>query len=370
MNASSPDSTTLERLLPRWRSQAQALGFTQFGVARLADNAELSEAVDRLQRWVADGQHGDMTYLDRHASLRRDPSQLVPGARSAIMVALPYIDRPGDATRADWEAALADPDRAVVSRYAWGRDYHKVLRRRLQQLADGLQADIGPFGHRVFVDSGPVMEVELARQAGLGWRGKHTLLLGRQGSWFFLGTLLTDLELPLSEPVSAHCGSCQRCLDVCPTRAFTGPYQLDARRCISYLTIEHAGPIPEPLRPLMGNRVYGCDDCQAVCPWNSFAQAATEADFAARHRLDQATLLELWAWDETTFLARTEGSAIRRIGFERWRRNLAVALGNSGGGQPVVQVLQASREQERSFLVREHIDWALKQLQPPENASA
>ncbi len=362
MNSSTPDAAVLERLLPQWRRHAEALGFSQFGVARLTDNAELAHAVDRLEDWVRDGQHGDMSYLDRHASRRRDPAQLVPGARSAIMVAMPYIDRDGEATRADWQASLGDPERAVVSRYAWGRDYHKVLRRRLQQLAERVQADIGPFGHRVFVDSGPVMEVELARQAGLGWRGKHTLLLGRQGSWFFLGTLLTDLALPTSEPVSAHCGSCQRCLDVCPTQAFTGPYQLDARRCISYLTIEHAGPIPEPLRPLMGNRVYGCDDCQAVCPWNSFATASGEADFVARHRLDQSSLLELWAWDEATFLARTEGSAIRRIGFERWRRNLAVALGNSGGGAAVMQALQQARERECSDLVREHIDWALARV--------
>jgi epoxyqueuosine reductase len=252
-----------------------------------------------------------------------------------------------------------DPLRARISRYARGRDYHKVLRARLQKLCDRIEAEAGPFGHRVFADSAPVMEVELAAKAGIGWRGKHTLLLSREaGSWFFLGEVYTSLPLPADAPAGEHCGTCTKCIDVCPTQAIRGPYQLDARRCISYLTIELKNSIPEELRPLIGNRVYGCDDCQAVCPWNSFARPSTEPDFAVRNGLDRASLVELFAWSETEFDARMAGSPIRRIGYERWLRNLAVGLGNAPSTPEVLQALRA-RADHPSALVREHVSWAL-----------
>ena len=305
-----------------------------------------------------------MDYMARHGLKRARPAELVPATLSVITARMDYLPQ---AAPADWQAiewaGLQTPAQAQLSIYARGRDYHKVLRNRLQQLADRLAAEIGPVGHRCFTDSAPVLEVELASRAGLGWRGKHTLLLSREaGSMFFLGEIYVDIALPLSEPTSSHCGQCTACLDVCPTQAIVAPYRVDARRCISYLTIEHEGEIPLKLRPLMGNRIYGCDDCQLVCPWNKFAGRSALVDFDPRDGLQGGELLQLWAWDETEFLRRTEGSAIRRIGYPRWRRNLAVALGNAlrAGDERVRQPLQAARA-GASELVGTHIDWALVQ---------
>jgi epoxyqueuosine reductase len=301
-----------------------------------------------------------MDYMDRHAALRADPTRLLPGACRAITVRMDYLPREA---APEWAARelrrLEEPGAAVVSLYARGRDYHKVLRSRLQSLADRIEQAAGRFGYRVATDSAPVFEVELARKSGIGWRGKHTLLLSQDaGSMFFLGEILTDLALPADEPIADRCGTCTRCIEICPTRAITAPYQLDARRCISYLTIEHAGAIPEELRPLMGNRIYGCDDCQLVCPWNKFAQRSALPDFDVRHGLDEARLVELFAWSASEFDTRTAGSAIRRIGHERWLRNLAVALGNAPTSSAVVDSLKARRG-EVSALVREHVEWAL-----------
>lgn len=337
-------------------------GFSAAGFARL----ELGDAPARLQAWLADGMHGEMDYLARHAGLRADPTQLVPGALSVISVRMPYLPPPtggGNAETAQTQAwaTLDEPERAYVARYALGRDYHKLVRTRLEKLARRIEAMAGPLGRRVFCDSAPVLEVEFGARAGIGWRGKHTLLLTREeGSWFFLGEIVTTLDLPPDQPVSAHCGSCERCIEVCPTRAIVAPYRLDARRCISYLTIEHAGPIPEPLRSLIGNRIYGCDDCQLACPWNRYAQVSAEPDFAARHGLDSASLTELFAWDEATFIARTEGSAIRRIGHARWLRNVAVALGNAPPS-PAIGAALRSRADHDDPQVREHVAWALRE---------
>jgi len=304
-----------------------------------------------------------------HGLKRARPAELVPGTVSVITVRMDYLPASaGDDWRAHEAARLADPNQAVVSLYARGRDYHKVLRSRLQTLAERIAQEVGPFGHRAFTDSAPVLEVELAARSGLGWRGKHTLALHREaGSMFFLGELFVDLALPPSAPVSAHCGSCTACMDVCPTQAIVAPYRLDARRCIAYLTIEHPGPIPPALRAAIGNRVYGCDDCQLACPWNRHAQRAPVPDFDPRHGLDGATLLTLWHWDEATWRRHTEGSAIRRIGWERWRRNLAVGLGNALRAAPrtqdasaLIQALQAAQA-GASPLVAEHIEWALGQ---------
>ena len=338
----------------RLRGQAAELGFSALGVSPV----DLSDAEPGLLAWLAAGFHGEMDYMARHGLRRARPAELVPGTVSAVMVAADYAPQDPGWIEAAWNA-LDSPERAYVSRYALGRDYHKVLRGRLQRLADWIRDETGPFGHRVFCDSAPVMEVELARRAGLGWRGKHTLLLDRRrGSTFFLGTLYTDLPLPPDEPVSAHCGSCERCLVACPTGAIVAPYRLDARRCISYLTIELQGSIPEPLRAPIGNRIYGCDDCQLACPWNRYARPATLDDFAPRHLLDTASLVELFAWSREAFEQRMAGSPIRRIGYERWLRNLAVALGNAGGGEAVVAALRA-RADDPSALVREHVAWAL-----------
>jgi epoxyqueuosine reductase len=339
------------------RAWAEELRFSQIGIAGI----DLAAAEPGLAAWLAAGFHGSMDYMARHGCKRARPAELVPGTASVVTVRMDYLPQgTGEGWQAvEWER-LGDPAAATVSVYARGRDYHKVLRSRLQTLADRLADEIGPFGHRVFTDSAPVLEVELATRSGLGWRGKHTLALSREaGSMFFLGELFVDLALPPTPPVEAHCGSCSACIDVCPTRAIVAPYRLDARRCISYLTIEHAGPIPVELRPLIGNRIYGCDDCQLACPWNKYAQRATLPDFDPRHGLDASTLLELWSWRETEFDARTEGSAIRRIGWQRWRRNLAVALGNARrAGVAVEAALRAARA-EADPLVAEHIDWAL-----------
>jgi len=329
---------------------------------------KLGAAEVGLQAWLESGCHGTMGYMAAHGAKRARPAELVPGTLRVISARMDYLPRdvPPDWVEREWRA-LADPARAVVSVYARGRDYHKLMRARLQRLADRLAAEIGPFGHRVFTDSAPVLEVELATKAGLGWRGKHTLALRRDaGSMFFLGEIFVDLALPLTEPTSAHCGRCSACLDCCPTRAIVAPYRLDARRCISYLTIEHVGPIPLELRALIGNRVYGCDDCQLACPWNKYAQRATLPDFDARAPLAAPTLLELWAWNEPEFLHRTEGSAIRRIGWQRWRRNLAVALGNALHAREDT-ALRAALELARpnaDELVSEHIGWALAPAAP------
>jgi epoxyqueuosine reductase len=332
-------------------ADATALGFSGLGVSGI----DLAEDAAHLGRWLEAGFHGEMAYMQRHGSRRTHPEELVPGTLRVVSVRMDYW--PGDA--ADASAVLSDPECAYVSRYALGRDYHKVLRRGLVQLANRLGERIGPFGYRVFVDSGPVLEKALARNAGLGWIGKHTNLIARDaGSWFFLGELLTDLPLPIDAPASAHCGSCEACLPACPTGAIVAPYRLDARRCIAYLTIELGGPIPEPLRPLIGNRIYGCDDCQLVCPWNKFARAASHPDFKVRHRLDAATLVELFAWSAADFDERLRGSAIYRIGYERWLRNIAVALGNAPSTAAIRAALAARRD-DASALVREHVGWAL-----------
>lgn len=307
--------------------------------------------------WLARGCHGEMEYMQRHGALRLRPRELVPGTLAVISLRMNYW--PAEAAPA--AAVLADSGQAYIARYALGRDYHKVLRARLQKLATRIEQQIGPYGYRAFSDSAPLAEVALAAQAGLGWRGKHTLLLTRdQGSLFFLGELLCALPLPADPPLEAHCGRCTRCIDICPTRAIVAPYQLDARRCISYLTIELRGSIPGELRPLIGNRVYGCDDCQLACPWNRFAQVGAEADFAVRHGLDAPSLLDLFAWSEEVFRQRLAGSPIYRIGYECWLRNLAVGLGNAATTPAVVAALRA-RAYHPSALVREHVVWALAQ---------
>jgi epoxyqueuosine reductase len=356
---SAIDLTALAVAIKAW---GRELGFADIGVADI----HLPEAEAGLQAWLAAGYHGEMDYMAAHGTRRSRPAELVPGTLRVITARMDYL--PQDAA-ADWrgreERRSGDPGAAVISVYARGRDYHKVLRARLQQLADRIAGEIGAFGYRVFTDSAPVMEVALAQKSGLGWRGKHTLLLNRDaGSMFFLGEIYTDLPLPVDAPVSAHCGQCSACIDVCPTQAILGPYKLDARRCISYLTIELKGSIPLELRPLIGNRVLGCDDCQLVCPWNKFAQRATLPDFNVRNGLDSATLLELFAWTEEEFNRRMEGSAIRRIGHERWLRNIAVGLGNAARGlgqnQEIAAAL-ATRAAHPSALVREHVAWALEQ---------
>ena len=318
--------------------------------------------------WLEAGFHGGMAYMPRHGLKRARPAELVPGTLSVISARMDYLP---SATPQAWPGEelkrLQKPGEAVVSMYARGRDYHRVLRQRLAQLAARIEAKIGPFGYRAFTDSAPVLEVELAVRSGLGWRGKHTLALQREGgSMFFLGEIFVDIALPLSQVSEAHCGTCSSCMDICPTRAIVAPYKLDARRCISYLTIEHEGAIPAELRALMGNRIYGCDDCQLVCPWNKFAKRSSLSDFDERTGLNGAQLCELFAWDEAQFLQRTEGSAIRRIGHLRWQRNIAVAMGNAlraADDAGMRQALQARRK-DCSELLREHIDWALAQLSP------
>jgi epoxyqueuosine reductase len=357
-NSGTVDLASLARDVKRW---ARELGFQQAGIA----DCDLSAAEPRLLAWLEKGWHGDMDYMARHGTARSRPSALQPGTLRVISARMDYLPQRARAV----DEVLADADRACIARYALGRDYHKVLRSRLQQLADRITARVGAFQYRVFTDSAPVMEVELAVKAGIGWRGKHTLLLNREaGSYFFLGDIYTDLPLPVDAPQDEHCGTCDKCIAVCPTQAIVAPYQLDARRCISYLTIEHKGSIPEALRPLIGNRVYGCDDCQIACPWNRFAQTSTEPDFAVRNGLDNAALVELFAWSEADFNDKLAGSAIRRIGYERWLRNLAVGLGNAlralgtaPAAQEMKQVLRA-RADHPSPLVREHVAWALAQV--------
>jgi epoxyqueuosine reductase len=333
------------------RSWGIEIGFQEIGIA----DTDLAAEETKLLAWLAAGRHGAMDYMARHGTNRSRPASLVPGTIRVITARLNYW--PAGARGA--EEALGDGRAAYVSRYALGRDYHKVMRAKLARLVARIESAVGPFAHRVFADSAPVMEVALAAKAGTGWRGKHTLLLTREGSYFFLGEIYVGLPLPATPPVSSHCGTCTACIDACPTGAIVAPYELDARRCISYLTIELPGSIPEAFRRAIGNRVYGCDDCQLACPWNRYAQPAKDADLATvRHGLDRAQLVDLFAWTEDQFLSRMEGSAIRRIGYERWLRNLAVALGNAPHDDPVVQALSA-RADDRSPLVREHVAWAL-----------
>lgn len=346
-----------EQLLADVQVWARALGFSQIGVS----GVDLSSAEPGLHAWLESGFHGSMDYMARHGLARARPAELVPHTVSVLTVRMNYLPR---SSPTDWQSIefqrLQRPHEGTVSLYARGRDYHKVMRSRLQQLCTRIAQAVGPFGHRVFCDSAPVLEVELATRSGQGWRGKHTLLLNRSaGSMFFLGEIYLDLQLPPSAPAEAHCGTCNACILSCPTQAIVAPYRLDARRCISYLTIEHAGPIPLEMRTLLGNRIYGCDDCQLACPWNKFAQRSTLADFDARPGIGQQALEQLFAWSEEEFLQRTEGSPIRRIGHERWLRNIAVALGNAlRAGQPVHAALQ-SRIHHPSVLVREHVNWAL-----------
>ena len=352
------------------RREAIDLGF---GDIRVSDT-DLSVAGPRLKEWLDAGRHGDMNYMRERAHLRLNPQELQPGTVRVLTVRMDYLPDTSEMRQAvDWRNKEIDrwdePDQAVVAIYARGRDYHKVLRQRLQSLADVIEKKIGPFGYRVFVDSGPVMEVELANKSGLGWRGKHTLLLNREaGSMFFLGEILVDVPFPVDEPITSHCGECSACINICPTQAITAPYQLDARRCISYLTIEHQGSVPEELRPLMGNRVYGCDDCQLVCPWNKFAQLSSVPDFLPRHGLEHADLLNLWSWSEEDFLSKHEGSPIRRIGYQAWRRNLAVGMGNalrasSLDGETREKIIGGLKQvlPNASDMLKEHIEWALTQ---------
>jgi epoxyqueuosine reductase len=357
---SGPPPAELAALARDIRAWGAELGFQEVGIA----DADLGHAEPRLLEWLHAGFHGEMDYMAKHGVKRARPAELVPGTLRVIAARMNYL--PPEA--ADSWAAINAPDHAFISRYALGRDYHKVLRRRLQRLAERIESAVGPFGHRAFTDSAPVMEVELAERAGLGWRGKHTLLLTRDaGSYFFLGEIFTDLPLPVDKATGNHCGTCEKCIDICPTRAIVASYRLDARRCISYLTIELPGSIPVELRPLIGNRVYGCDDCQLACPWNKFAQVSAEPDFAVRNGLDAVALTALFAWSEDEFHARLTGSAIHRIGYERWLRNLAVGLGNVPESAPSARQVVAAlrvRSEHPSALVREHVAWALARHAP------
>ena len=342
----------MQELVDKIQGWASELGFAELGITDI----ELAEHEAYLQKWLAAGHQGSMQWMGHHGNKRSRPEELVPGTCRVISVRMDYL-----APDTEPVEVLESPDKAYISRYTLGRDYHKLVRKRLATLAKRIEAEAG--GHyRAFVDSAPVLERAIAEKAGLGWIAKNTMLINEKaGSWFFLGEIYTDLPLPVSTPQdSKHCGSCTACLDICPTDAFTGPFQLDARRCISYLTIEHEGAIDEALRPLIGNRIFGCDDCQLVCPWNKFAQPTSEKDFQPRHGLASAERVELFLWDEETYLARTEGSALRRIGFERWLRNLAIALGNGPGG-PAVSAALATRREHPSELVREHVNWAILQ---------
>ncbi len=347
----APSAGDLTALAQRIKDWGRELGFQQVGIATI----DLAEDEARLLAWLDQGRQGEMDYMARHGVKRARPAELVPGTLRVVSARMDYLPEVQSRIR----ERLADPASAFVSRYALGRDYHKILRNRLQHLAERIAAEIGPFGHRAFVDSAPVLEKALAQKAGLGWIGKHTNLIDtRAGSWFFLGELFVDLPLPPDRPAINHCGRCRACLDACPTGAILAPYELDARLCISYLTIELKGPIPEPLRPLIGNRVYGCDDCLLACPWNRFARLVHEPDFQPRQGLEASTLIALFSWDEAEFLTRAEGSAIRRVGHLRWLRNLAVALGNAPPSSAAIAALEA-RLDHPSALVREHAAWAL-----------
>jgi epoxyqueuosine reductase len=351
--SSEAEASALAAQIKAWGLE---LGFQQVGIC----DTDLSRHEGHLRDWIAGGMHGEMAYMERHGTKRSRPGELVPGTLRVISARMDYLPEQA----APLLEVLGQSDRATVSRYALGRDYHKVLRKRLQRLASRVERVAGPFGYRVFVDSAPVLEKALAEKAGLGWIGKHSNLLNRKaGSWFFLGEIYTDLPLPVDEPAANHCGDCERCIPACPTNAIVAPYRVDARRCISYLTIELRGPIPEELRAPMGNRIFGCADCQQACPWNRVARPSTEADFRPRHGLDNATLVDLFSWSEEQFLSRTEGSAIRRTGHEGWLRNIAVALGNavprSPGERASIMAALERRRSHPSALVRSHVEWAV-----------
>ncbi len=338
------------QLADQIKSWGLELGFQQIGIT----DTELDSAEQHMDRWLEAGRHGDMEYMASHGHKRSRPQDLVPGTISVISARMDFL--PPDTNP---EGVLADPRAGYISRYALGRDYHKLIRNRLQKLARRIQTEIGGYSYRVFTDSAPVLEKPLAAKAGLGWIGKNSLLVNRTAaSWFFLGEIYTDLPLPPDTPEQNHCGTCDRCIVECPTQAIIAPYEVDARRCISYLTIELSGPIPEELRPLMGNRIYGCDDCLLACPWNRFATPSSEQDFLPRNGLDTPDLIQLFAWSEQKFLKRMEGSSIRRIGHERWLRNIAIALGNADASNQITTALQ-SRLSHKSELVREHVAWAL-----------
>ena len=346
------DDHTLRQLAEKIKIRGAELGFSQTAISDI----NLAECEQRLKRWLANGFNGEMTYMESHGLKRTRPDQLIPGTVRVITVRLDYLNQP----MTEAQNTLNDASKGYISRYALGRDYHKVIRKRLQKLATRISEVIGPFGYRAFCDSAPVMEKALAEKSGHGWLGKHTNLINREhGSWFFLGEIYTDIPLPTDPPVNSHCGSCSACIDVCPTNAIVAPYQLDARRCISYLTIELKGSIPVKFRKAIGNRIYGCDDCQLVCPWNRHARLSAEADFRSRHTLDNSSLCDLFNWGEQDFKHKTEGSAIRRIGYQRWLRNIAVALGNSPRSDQVMDTLKA-RQSHSSELVREHVRWALR----------
>jgi epoxyqueuosine reductase len=353
MQNGSPQSVNYDALATQIRAWARELGFQSVGIT----DVDLSGAEVGLTEWLSHGFHGEMDYMAKHGSKRTRPDELVPGTIRVISLGMNYsVVSP----LSEWQR-LNDGQRAFISRYALGRDYHKVLRKRLAILAARIRTVAEEFRGRVFTDSAPVMEIELARKAGLGWRGKHTLLLSReQGSWFFLGEIFMNLPVPVDSPRKDHCGTCSQCIDACPTRAIVGPYRLDARRCISYLTIELKGSLPVELRPLIGNRIYGCDDCQLVCPWNRFAQNTLEPDFAVRNNLDSSMLVDLFLWTEEEFLARQSGTAIFRIGYLQWLRNIAVALGNAPKSPRILSALM-SRTVHESELVREHVAWAISQ---------
>jgi len=354
MQNGNPQPINYAALAAQIRTWAFELGFQAVGIS----DTDLSAAEAGLLEWLALGMHGEMDYMAKHGTKRSHPAELLSGTLRVISLRMNCMP---PAARDSWQV-LAEGERAFISRYALGRDYHKVMRNRLAKLAEKIRAEVAEFDGRVFTDSAPVMEKELARKAGLGWRGKHSLLLSREdGSRFFLGEIYVNLPLPADEPQQEHCGTCTRCIDICPTQAIVAPYRVDARRCISYLTIELKGSIPDELRPLIGNRIYGCDDCQLVCPWNSFAQVSVEPDFAVRHRLDDVSLVELFAWDEAEFDSKLAGTAIYRIGHEQWLRNIAVALGNAPKNAAVIAALE-SRAEHPSALVREHVAWALAQL--------
>ena len=357
-NISNYPLTDLVSLTSDIKIWSRELGFQETGISDA--KAEKSHVERGLLAWLNEGYHGNMDYMAKHGIKRSHPDKLIPGTLRVISVRMNYLP---PKTKNSWQV-IEDSEKAFISRYALGRDYHKVLRGRLQKLADKITAQIGHCNYRVFSDSAPVMEVEWAQRSGLGWRGKHTLLLSREaGSMFFLGEIYTDLPLPVDDPIDNHCGTCRKCIDICPTKAIIEPYRLDARRCISYLTIENKGSIPESLRPLIGNRVYGCDDCQLVCPWNKYAAVTGESDFSVRNGLDNASLVELFSWNKEEFNTRLAGSPIRRIGHEQWLRNLAVGLGNASFSKNISDALKA-RYNDDSPLVREHVQWALRQHEP------
>lgn len=345
------NNTALAYKIKQW---GQELGFQQVGITDI----NLQDAETHLNNWVAKGFHGEMEYMHKHGKKRTQPNLLIPNTASIISVRMDYL--PESANKIN--QAIDSPITAFISRYALGRDYHKILRNRLQKLAEKIETEVGSFGYRAFVDSAPVLEKAIAEKAGLGWIGKHSNLINRKaGSWFFLGEIYTDISFTSEQPASSHCGKCVACIDICPTQAIVAPYQVDARRCISYLTIELHGPIPEHFRSAIGNRIYGCDDCQLICPWNRFAKLSTEKDYTPRHNLNKSYLTELFSWSEDEFLKKMEGSAIRRIGYDRWLRNIAVALGNTKKSENVIQILN-QKKPSCSDLVKEHIDWALNKL--------